>query len=100
MLVPDGDGAPFFRFGQLTGDDREERLRAMPRRHCPVCSAGGIKRLCEPGTHGFKNRAIHNLWFLAREKRLIHEHIQTGDFPMWSRDRLSQRASDIWSSTP
>lgn len=50
---------------------------------CPACQKYGLEGLKAKRTHGFCNRATHNLWVLLNEARLIEQHIADSTYEDW-----------------
>ncbi len=56
---------------------------------CPACLNYGIKGLKQGGSQGFSNRAIHNLYVLIEEMKLIEKHQRLGDYRDWYQSHLT-----------
>lgn len=70
---------------QLSKQDREK----IDACQCPACSRYGIEGLRRSKTEGFDCRAIHNLYVLFDEKRLIELHLKQGTYPEWYNQHLA-----------
>ena len=62
-----------------------ERLREC---QCPACQKYKLEGLKANLTHGFRNRATHNLWTLLEENRMIQEHLEAGTYEKWYKNHL------------
>lgn len=56
---------------------------------CPNCSTRGIAGLKAKKTEGFSNRAIHNLYVLFHEIKLIEYHLKRGTYAVWYAEHLT-----------
>lgn len=56
---------------------------------CPACSQYGLAGLKAPKSKGFHCRAIHNLYVLLEEQKLIDRHLKKGTYAEWYLDHLS-----------
>ena len=63
--------------GRTPSQAEMEKLR---RCLCPVCQAEGISGLKATGSHGFRNRATHNLWILLEELKWVESHLASGTY--------------------
>jgi hypothetical protein len=61
----------------------EAEWRCLRHCPCPACQQAGLDGLQADGIRGFQNRALHNLWVLLEEARLIDEHLQSGTYRDW-----------------
>lgn len=71
--------------GRVPTTDEWRQLEACS---CPACSQHGIEGLKQSRIAGFRNRALHNLWVLHEEARLIEEHLAAGTYGGWYRTHL------------
>lgn len=55
---------------------------------CQACRTHGPDGLRARGTHGFANRATHNLWTLLEEGRWIEQRLAAGTYAADYRDHL------------
>ncbi|MGH2370986.1 MAG: hypothetical protein ACRDI2_22640 [Chloroflexota bacterium] len=62
-------------------DKAEEVLLDACR--CPACRQFGLDGLRASGTHGFCNRATHNLWTLLQESQQVADHLAAGTYVTW-----------------
>ncbi len=56
---------------------------------CPACSQYGLAGLKAPKSKGFHCRAIHNLYVLLEEQKLIDKHLRKGTYADWYQTHLS-----------
>lgn len=56
---------------------------------CPACSRYGFAGLKAKKVQGFRCRAIHNLYILFQESKLIEQHLRRGDYADWYPNHLS-----------
>ena len=78
--------APLAKWRGRAPNDREwERLRDCG---CPACQQHGLDGLLAKATHGFSNRATHNLWTLLEEAKSIEHHLVAGTYEAWYKTHL------------
>jgi len=56
---------------------------------CPACSRYRLAGLRAPKSKGFHCRAIHNLYVLFEEQKLIEKHLRKGTYVEWYQSHLS-----------
>lgn len=66
--------------GRIPSDDEWSKLKEC---QCPACQKYGLEGLQANLSHGFRNRATHNLWVLLEEVKLVQEHLLIGDYEDW-----------------
>jgi 7-cyano-7-deazaguanine tRNA-ribosyltransferase len=71
--------------GRPPSEKEWERLREC---QCPGCTANGAEGLTATGMRGFSTRAVHNLWVLLEEARLVEQHLADGSYATWYPEHL------------
>ena len=71
--------------GRGLNDAEVARLNACG---CPPCQQFGHDSIRARGLAGASHRAVHNLWVLLNESRLIEEHLAAGTYRQWYRAHL------------
>jgi tRNA-guanine family transglycosylase len=69
----------------LSKQDKKE----LENCNCPACSQYGLAGLKAPKSKGFHCRAIHNLYVLLEEKKLIEQHLKENTYLEWYQSHLS-----------
>jgi 7-cyano-7-deazaguanine tRNA-ribosyltransferase len=69
----------------LSKEDRKE----LEECDCPACSRYGLDGLKAPQSKGFHCRAIHNLYVLFQEQKLIEQHLRKGTYAAWYQSHIS-----------
>lgn len=65
-----------WRGRQVGTAERELLARCL----CPACRREGIAGLRATGSHGFRNRAAHNLWTLLNEEKWVRQQLRAGTY--------------------
>lgn len=65
-----------------------QELEKLKECQCPACQEHGVEGLKKDRTHGFCNRATHNLWTLLEENRMIQEHLADKTYVEWYKEHL------------
>lgn len=65
-----------------------QELKKLEECQCPACQEYGVEGLKKDRTHGFCNRATHNLWTLLEENRMIQKHLADKTYVEWYKEHL------------
>lgn len=65
-----------------------EELKKLKVCQCPACQKYGLEGLQANRTHGYCNRATHNLWTLLEENRMIQKHLTAKTYAKWYKGHL------------
>ena len=65
-----------------------QELGKLEECQCPACQEYGVEGLKKDRTHGFCNRATHNLWTLLEENRMIQKHLADKTYVEWYKEHL------------
>ena len=65
-----------------------EELKKLKACQCPACQMYGLEGLQANRTHGYCNRATHNLWTLLEENRMIQKHLAEKTYAKWYKGHL------------
>ncbi len=75
--------------GKWRGREPDEReWKTIEDCQCPACRQFGLEGIKSSGSHGFCNRATHNLWILLKEVEWIDARIADGTYAEAYREHL------------
>ena len=69
-------------------EPNSQELKILEKCQCPACQEHGVEGLKKDRTHGFCNRATHNLWTLLEENRMIQKHLADKTYVEWYKEHL------------
>jgi hypothetical protein len=88
ILVPGCGERMINRIGGWDGPcPSPDELLTLRACGCYPCRTLGLKALTERGRIGFENRAVHNLWILLHERRMLNSR-SSAKLKTWSLARL------------